>query len=109
MDAQAAKRDLPRPDELALAALCRRHRVRRLDLFGSAAAGAFHPARSDLDFLVEFEPLEPVAYADAFFGLREDLQALFGREVDLVTLPSLKNPYFTRQVMAERRLLFEAA
>ena len=109
MEAQAAKRDLPRPDDPALAALCRRHRVRRLDLFGSAATGAFDPARSDLDFLVEFEELEPRAYARSYFGLRNDLVALFGCEVDLVTLPALKNPYFTRQVMAERRLLFEAA
>lgn len=44
----------------ALAALCRRFRVRRLDLFGSAAAaGGFDPARSDLDLLVAFEPMAP--------------------------------------------------
>ena len=83
--------------------------MRRLDLFGSATHEGFDPARSDLDFLVEFEPLEPRAYAKAYFGLRKDLMALFDREVDLVTAPSLKNPYFREQVMAERRLLFEAA
>ena len=110
MDAQAAKQDAPpRPDDPALIELCRRHRVRRLDLFGSAATGAFDPARSDLDFLVEFEELEPVAYADAFFGLREDLQALFGRKIDLIVESSLKNPYFRESVLAERRRLFEAA
>lgn len=109
MEAQAAKRDLPRPDDPALAALCRRHRVRRLDLFGSAATGAFDPARSDLDFLVEFEELEPGTHFDTYFGLREGLEALFGREVDLVMLRAVKNPYFLKQVMTDRRPLFETA
>jgi uncharacterized protein len=99
----------PKPDDPALVELCRRHRVRRLDLFGSAASDHFDPARSDLDFLVEFEPLEPGTYFDAYFGLREGLEALYGREVDLVTPKSLKNPYFRKRVMAERRPLFEAA
>jgi uncharacterized protein len=99
----------PRPDDPALVELCRSHRVRRLDLFGSAASDQFDPVRSDLDFLVEFEPLEPGTYFDAYFGLREGLEALYGREVDLVTPKSLKNPYFRKRVMAERRPLFEAA
>ena len=51
--------------------LCRRFHVRRLEVFGSAARGDFDPARSDLDFLVEFQPLPPGAYADAVFGLKE--------------------------------------
>ena len=90
----------------ALSALCRRFHVRRLDLFGSGASGRFDPARSDLDFLVEFERLKPVDYADAFFGLREGLAALFGRPVDLLTEASLTNPYFRDRVMSERRTLF---
>ena len=39
--------------------LCRWFHVRRLDLFGSAAGDDFDPARSDLDFLVEFDPQAP--------------------------------------------------
>jgi predicted nucleotidyltransferase len=89
-----------------LPALCRRWKVRRLDLFGSATTGHFDAAMSDLDFLVDFEPLEPAAYARAYFGLREGLQVLFGREVDLVTQASLTNPYFRRRVESERRNLF---
>jgi len=89
-----------------LACLCRRYNVRRLDLFGSAVAGHFEPGRSDLDFLVAFEPLAPAAYADAYFGLREGLEKLFGRDIDLVTESSLANPYFRRQVDSERRNLF---
>lgn len=90
----------------ALPALCRRFHVRRLDLFGSAVTARFDPTRSDLDFLVEFENLPAGDYADAYFGLRAALVELFGREVDLVTEPSLENPYLRRQVEAQRRQLF---
>ena len=93
----------------ALAAICRRFHVRRLDLFGSAATGAgFEPARSDLDFLVSFEPMAPGAYADAYFGLLAALEDLSGRSVDLVTEAALENPYLRRRVETERRPLFTA-
>jgi predicted nucleotidyltransferase len=93
----------------ALAGLCRRFRVRRLDLFGSAATGrGFDAARSDLDLLVAFESLEPADYADAYFGLRAALETLAGRPVDLVTEAALENPYLRRRVETECRSLFRA-
>lgn len=90
----------------ALATLCRRYGVRRLELFGSVTTDAFDPARSDLDFLVEFDALPPVTLADAYFGLKDSLEALFGRPVDLVTESSLSNPYFRERVMAERQAVY---
>ncbi len=67
-----------------IATLCRRHGVRRLEVFGSAARGAdFDPATSDADFLVEFEPGGDLSPLDRLFGLAEDLEALLGRPVDL--------------------------
>ena len=93
----------------ALPALCRRFRVRRLDLFGSAATGRFDPGRSDLDILVAFDDLPPGAYADAYFGLRAALEDLLGRPVDLLTEPALENPHLRLRVGAERRPLFPAA
>ncbi len=90
----------------ALPALCRRFHVERLDLIGSAADGRFDPASSDLDFLVEFQELPSTGYADAYFGLRDALMGLFGREVDLVTAPALGNPFLRRQVELQRRRLF---
>ena len=93
-----------------LADVCRRHHVQRLDLFGSAATGkGFDPARSDLDFLVTFAPLPAGGYADAYFGLREALEALSGRPVDLVTEAALENPYLRRRIEKERRALFQAS
>ena len=76
--------------------------------FGSAASDDFDWARSDLDFLVEFQPLPSGAYADAFFGLKESLEQLFGRPVDLVADAAIRNPYFRETVDRTRALLYAA-
>lgn len=86
--------------------LCRQHSVARLDVFGSAALGAFDPGSSDIDFLVEFETLSPIAYKRAYFGLLWGLEALLGRPIDLVTAQSLTNPYFIRNVYETRELVY---
>jgi predicted nucleotidyltransferase len=88
--------------------LCRRYHVQRLDLFGSAAAGTYRPGKSDLDFLVEFEPLPPGAYADTYFGLLEALVELFKHRVDLVVASAIRNPYFRESVERTRSLLYAA-
>lgn len=89
-----------------LSDLCRRFHVRRLGLFGSAVRGGFDPERSDLDLLVEFEPMPPGAYAEAYFGLRAELESLFGRAIDLLTEASLANPYLRRRIDRESLTLF---
>lgn len=89
----------------ALAALCRRYGVRRLELFGSAASGAFDPARSDVDLLVDFDD-DPAGLFDRYFGLKEALEVLYGRPVDLVSAGSLRNPYFIAAVNETRRLVY---
>ena len=91
-----------------LESLCRKHRVRRLEVFGSAADGTFDPVRSDLDFLVEYEQLSPSEHYEAYFGLWEDLEALFRRKVDLVEPHTMRNPYFIREVNATRKTLYAA-
>ena len=88
--------------------LCRKHHVRRLEVFGSAADGTFDPARSDIDFLVDFFPFKPGTAFDTYFGLLEDLEKLFGRKVDLVDATCLRNPYFIRAVNESRAIVYEA-
>ena len=88
--------------------LCRKHHVRRLELFGSAALGEFDGASSDIDFLVDFDELKDGAYVDHYFGLLEDLETLLGRHVDLVVLRAIKNPYFQESLDHSRELLYAA-
>lgn len=92
----------------AIRQICRKHPVARLEVFGSATSDQFDLARSDFDFLVEFEPLSPVDRADAYFGLLEDMQDLLQRDVDLVETQAINNPYFKRTVDAQRMVLYAA-
>lgn len=96
-----------------VAEVCRRHGVERLDLFGSASgvidADSFDPEASDLDFVVSFIRREPPALFDRYFGLKEDLQLLFERPIDLITEDALsKNPGFAEDISANRAPLYAA-
>lgn len=91
-----------------VSALCRRYGVRKLELFGSAATGAFDPQTSDLDFLIEFDPKRKDSLFRRYFGLNEDLEALFGLKVDLVMVGTLKNPYFVDSVNKTRQTVYAA-
>lgn len=89
----------------ALAVLCRRFGVTRLEVFGSAARSAgFDPQRSDADFLVTFAP---VARNDltAFADLKDALEALLGRPVDLVEREAVEA---SRNFIRRRAILNEA-
>lgn len=68
-------------------AIASRHRARSIALFGSVARGEEDPA-SDLDFLVEFEPGSSLF---DLLHLQDDLEALFGRRVDVVSAGGLKD------------------
>jgi len=89
-------------------AICRKHHVRRLALFGSALGDDFDPVHSDLDFVVEFEPLPEGTYANTYFGLIEELERLFQRHVDLVEAGSVRNPYFQQEIESHQEPLYAA-
>lgn len=94
--------------DITINELCRRYCVRRLELFGSAATGDYRAGTSDLDFLVEFDPLLRESYPDTYFGLLEGLEEFFGRPVDLVVSKAITNPYFRRSVEATKVLIYAA-
>jgi predicted nucleotidyltransferase len=85
-----------------LAKACTLFGVERLAVFGSAAAGSFDERSSDIDFLVSFKPEARVRAFDNFFGLKERLEEICGRPVDLVTERSVKNQHLRREI--ERHL-----
>jgi len=95
----------------AIAALCRRFGVTRLEVFGSAARGEdFDPARSDVDLLVEFTPEARFDFA-AFADLKDALEAVFGRDVDLIDRPAIEkshNPIRRHTILGDAQLLFAA-
>ena len=80
--------------------LCRRFHVRRLDVFGSAAHGDFDPARSDVDFLVEFATQND-DFA-RFLDFKQALEALLARRVDLVDRKAIEA---SRNYIRKRHIL----
>lgn len=87
--------------------LCRQHQVATLYAFGSAVKGPVNPG-SDVDLLFELKSTDPHEFADNFWALAEQFEALFGRHVDLVSRRAMKNKYFIAQVEAEKVKLYEA-
>jgi predicted nucleotidyltransferase len=89
--------------------ICKRHRVKRVALFGSALREDFDPARSDIDLLIDFEPLAPGEHARTYLGLIVELEALLGRSVDVVERRTLRGPYLRRDVESLHEVLYDAA
>ena len=88
--------------------LCEQFGVERLELFGSAASDRFDPLRSDVDFLVRFQPRPIQGSADAYFGLLFSLEDLFSRHIDLVEEQAVENPYFFRAIEPSREMIYAA-
>ena len=92
----------------AIAELCQRFHVRRLDVFGSAARGAdFDPARSDVDLLVTYLPGHHPGIG-AWQDLRDALTALLGRPVDLVMDTAVENPFIREGIESSREPVYAA-
>jgi predicted nucleotidyltransferase len=90
-------------------ALCREFGVAKLEVFGSAATGAFDPASSDIDFLVTYPPgYDFGPWLGRLQELEERLADLLKRPVDLVMAKPFRNPYFAKSVEESRRPIYVA-
>lgn len=90
-------------------ALCRRHRVKTLSVFGSILTDRFNE-NSDVDLLVDFEPYDPDSpdfdYVSNYFGLRDALECLFNRKVDLIEYGTNLNPVFKALVDKKKQVIY---
>lgn len=92
----------------AIASLCRRHGVSRLEAFGSILTRDFDTTRSDVDILVEFEPSAASSFQN-FLSLKESLEKLFGRSVDLVELRAVRNRRLRHYIEQNKLPIYDAA
>lgn len=83
--------------------LCRQYGVIKLDLFGSATGPNWDPEVSDFDFVVEFDDYG-TGIARRFVGFGDDLEALLGRKVDLVSDRAMR-PRFRKSVDRSREVV----
>jgi len=88
--------------------LCRRYPVEQLYLFGSILTDKFDPKKSDVDVQVFFEKNgETVELGAMMWNFWDELEAIFGRKVDLLTKPEIRNPFFRKEVESTRQLVYE--
>ncbi len=75
-------------------------------MFGSVLCADFTPD-SDVDLLFEIEPGEQMTI-ERFLALKDELESLFSRSVDLVEKPLLRNPYRRNEILRTREVLYAA-
>lgn len=100
--------ELIRKHQHSIVELCRKYGVTRLELFGSAARGDFVEGASDVDLLYDIDPSPLQGLADRYFRFQEELEALLGCPVDLVSAKDASNPYFLASANQNRVLLYAA-
>lgn len=87
--------------------LCNQHNVAQLSVFGSILTEKFNK-NSDIDFLVDFSDIELQNYADNYFSLKQALEEIFKRQIDLLEIKAIKNPYLQESIDASKRILYES-
>jgi hypothetical protein len=95
--------DIPQAE---IAGFCRRWRILELSLFGSVVRADFGPD-SDIDVLLTFESQVTWSLLD-LVQMREELESLFERAVDLVEEAALRNPVRRRAILREKEVIYAA-
>ena len=99
---------LAQPQLDAIAAACRRHHVARLHAFGSVLRSDFRPGESDIDLLVEFQPLDASTLYQTYFALLNDLRQGLASRVDLVMVDAVRNPTIKKTIDASKQEIYAA-
>jgi predicted nucleotidyltransferase len=96
-------------DQQAVERFCRKWGIRELALFGSVLTGEFRPD-SDVDVLITFSEPRPDLgpWGENLDTMREELETMFGRRVDLVQKKLVKNPFRRHHILTTRRIIYAA-
>ncbi len=86
--------------------LCKANKVKTLFAFGSVTTGKFHAA-SDIDLVVDFDENDPFTYTDLYFNLKNKLELLFNRPIDLLEERAIRNRLFRKQLDETKVLIYE--
>ena len=92
-----------------IAALCRLHGVKRLEVFGSALRQDFDVQSSDVDVVVEFEALPLNDGLRRYFDFKAQLERLLKRPVDVVELGAMENTRLKRIIERTKVPVYAAA
>ena len=85
--------------------LCYKHKVEELYVFGSIVTDFFED-KSDIDFLVKFGEVNLYDYFDNYMDLKESLENLFERNIDLLEMQTIKNPILKRSINRNKTKIY---
>lgn len=89
--------------------LCKKHKVKELYAFGSVLDENKFNDESDVDLIVKFKDDVLVEdYADLYFDLADDLELLFKRKVDLLTLKPIRNRFLRENIESTKQIIYAA-
>jgi predicted nucleotidyltransferase len=96
-------------DREAIARFCRKWNIHELALFGSVLTEEFR-SDSDVDVLITFSDPKPDLgpWGERLDTMREELEAMFGRRVDLVEKKLVRNPFRRHHILTTRRIIYAA-
>ena len=86
--------------------LCKQHKVKELYIFGSILKEEFNDL-SDVDFLVQFDDIDILDYFNNYMDFKENLESLFGRQIDLLENQAIRNPIFRKVLDRDKRLVYD--
>ena len=90
-----------------LVALCKKYQVERVYAFGSVVTGDFKAESSDIDLIVEIAPMPPLEKGENLLSLWNELEELYGREVDLLTDKPIRNPFLKKAIEETKQLIYD--
>jgi uncharacterized protein len=106
IESMSLKKEIQRRNA-AFQELCHTHNVKYLYAFGSSLTNKFDKNTSDIDFLVEIEAEDPLERGEKLLSLWEKLEVFFGRNIDLLTESSLKNPVLKKNIDSTKVLIYD--
>ncbi|TNE79851.1 MAG: nucleotidyltransferase [Bacteroidetes bacterium] len=87
--------------------LCEASKVKSLFAFGSITRNDFND-KSDIDLVVDFNENDPIKYTDLYFNLKNRLEAIFKRQVDLIEARAIRNRIFRQELENSKVKIYES-
>ncbi len=84
---------------------CTANKVKTLFAFGSATNDKFK-TDSDIDLVVDIAESDPLAYSDNYFSLKEQLENIFNRRIDLLEQKAIRNPFLMKEIEKTKVLIY---
>jgi len=85
--------------------LCKEYRVKNFSVIGSVLTDNFS-SDSDIDFVVDFDENDPIKYTDLYFQLKEKLELILKRQIDLIEERGIKNSFFKKEIDESKVVIY---